>query len=155
MSETLEQRVRRHEGFCFLPKPDSAFKGNNFVVGYGHDLTESCAQQYANGISEQEAEALLEADIAAARAEMLKELPWTAGLPQLKQDLICEMIFQLGIDGLFTFHNFLYCARGGDDAGAAKAMLNSLWHRQTPNRCEEMAELWLNGNTQPQQETNP
>ena len=75
-------------------------------------------ESYANGISSRRPRRCSK-PTSPRRTEVLKDLPWTADLPQLKQDVITEMVYQLGIDGLFTFHNFLYSAATGDDAGAA------------------------------------
>lgn len=142
MIETLERRIRRHEGFVHVPKPDA--KGM-YVIGYGHDITPDQAQDYANGISETDAESLLEQDITKAEAALASDLPWALNLSQIKQDVLVEMIFQMGVDGLMTFHNLLFNARQGNDAAVAQSMLNSLWHSQTPTRCEELASLWVNG----------
>lgn len=138
--ETLTDRIMRHEGFCQFPKPDA--KGM-WVVGYGHDLTESQAQDYAHGITSDEAGDLLAADIAIAQKELANVLPWTSELTPTRQDVLTEMIFQLGINGLLGFHNLLFNARSGNLDQVVDSMLNSKWHTQTPERCEELANLYL------------
>lgn len=140
MNESLEDRIKRHEGFCFKPKYDA--KGM-YVIGHGHDLSEDDAQVYCNGISQDEADELLYADIAKAKHLLAKELPWTEDLPQLKREILTEMVFQMGINGLLKFHNLLFHARSGDEDGVVHSMLSSLWHKQTPDRCEELANLWF------------
>ncbi len=105
-------------------------------------------RKHFTSITEAEALDLLNADIAKAQAELAKELPWTLDLPQYKQDILTEMVFQLGVNGLLGFRDLLFRARSGDDDGVAHAMLDSLWHRQTPARCEELANDWLNGESE-------
>lgn len=140
MTETLIQRLKRHEGYRLKPYLDTT---GNYTIGYGHKLTDDQAQEYANGISEIDAEQLLDADINKARVALAQDLPWALDLPRFRQDILTELVFQLGVNGLLTFKNLLYCARCGDQDGVAHAMLDSLWHKQTPARCEELAALWL------------
>jgi lysozyme len=140
--ETLQQRIERHEGIRFKPYLDTT---GHWTIGCGHMLTAPQAHDYANGISQAEALDLLDADIARARAEVAKDLPWTSQLCEIRQEVLIEMVFQLGMNGLLGFKNLLYCTRSGDWAGAAHAMLDSEWHRQTPARCEELANLMLSG----------
>jgi GH24 family phage-related lysozyme (muramidase) len=150
VSEDLIERIRRHEGCKLLPYLDTT---GHWTIGIGHCITECQAQSYANGISEQDAEYLLYADIGKARTEVLAEWPWAADLPPFRQDVLTELAFWIGAGGLYKFKNFLFHLRSGDIRGAANALLDSLLHEQIPGRTEELAELLLNGTTQPQQET--
>jgi lysozyme len=141
LQETLQQRIMRHEGFVAFPKIDVA---PMYVIGYGHDITETEAKgMYANGISQSDAQTLLASDIAKCKQEVKNDLPWSQGLSGLKQEILEEMAFQIGIEGLLEFKNMLACAQKGDDAGVAENMLASDWHDETPERCEELADLWL------------
>lgn len=141
MTETLQERIMRHEGFRSLPYQDTL---NHWTVGFGHLLSESSAQEYEKGISTKDALDLLDKDIEIAKLAVARELPWTLGIAELKQEILQEMCFQLGINGLLGFHKMLSCARAGDDDGVVSNMLDSIWHKQTPSRCEELAALWLN-----------
>jgi lysozyme len=146
MSESLEDRIKRHEGFVAVPKPDA--KGA-YVVGYGHDIPESEASNYSAGITLEEAENLLSADIQKAEDGVFGTLPWVKNISELRQGVLVEMSFQLGLNGLLGFKNTLAYIHGGDYANAAKGMLNSLWAKQTPERAEELAALMLNGDNIP------
>ena len=141
MSESLQDRIMRHEGFCAIPKLDVA---PMYVIGFGHDITEMQRDNYSNGISISDATALLDKDIAASTLEVSTEIPWSVHLDEIKQEVLIEMAFQIGIHGLLGFHNMLLCAKNGDDSGVVANMLNSEWHKQTPSRCEELANLWIN-----------
>lgn len=140
--ESLLARIRRHEGLRLEIYTDTT---GNATIGYGHKIIGDEAQEYANGISPDEAENLLGDDVMAARDELAKQMPWTTDLPSVRWGILVEMVFQMGINGLFGFKNFLYCARCGDFEGAAAEMRDSEWYKQTPARAEELAALWLNG----------
>lgn len=155
--ETLLARIKRHEGFLRIPKYDAKGK---YAVGYGHDITPEQANAYANGISEAEAQTLLESDIVKAQADLSVHLGWTDQLPNIQWQVLVEMVFQMGVNGLLGFKNFLFFARSGDKESAYLELLwnhynkdnpgkntPSDWHNETPARCEELAGLWLNGTT--------
>ncbi len=145
MTETLRDRLIRHEGVYLKPYRDTL---GNYTIGIGHLITEEQATgEYANGITEEQAMQLLDEDIAKAKAELATDMPWTLNLSPLKQDILTEMAFQLGINGLMGFKNLLFHARSGDLDGVAQDMIDSKWHSETPARCEEIANLWLNGNS--------
>lgn len=141
MSETLQQRIMRHEGFTEYPKPDA--KGMD-VVGYGHDITIIDANStYANGISQESALTLLEADIDIATRLANGALPWLHLIDELRQGIIVELVFQLGIQGMLQFKQMLQAIQSDDWEAAANAMIDSEWHSQTPARCEELAALMI------------
>jgi len=142
MTESLEDRIIRHEGFRSTVYKDSlGFP----TVGIGHCLTKDQCDNYTNGISYDDAVKLLESDIATVKQNCAKEFPWILGLDDCRQSIIYEMAFQLGVGGVTKFHNMIAAIRSQDWPTAAKEMLDSQWHTQTPNRVEELAELMLNG----------
>ena len=55
--------------------------------------------------------------------------------------VIIEMVFQLGIGGVGKFKMMLEALKESDYANAAVHMLASNWHKQTPQRCEDLAEV--------------
>jgi lysozyme len=141
MTETLSHRIQRHEGIRLTPYRDTL---GHWTIGCGHEMTECQAQGYVNGISEAEALDLLTADIANAQALVSSDLPWVSQLSELRREVLVEMVFQLGMDGLLGFHDMLFDLRSGNYAEAASAMLDSEWHKETPGRCEELASIMRN-----------
>lgn len=142
MSESIQDRLIRHEGFRSTIYKDSlGFP----TIGIGHCLTKDECDNYPNGISYEDAINLLESDICNVKSNCAKEFPWILGLDDCRQSIIYEMAFQLGVGGVSKFHNMIAAIRQQDWATAAKEMLNSQWHQQTPSRVEELAELMLNG----------
>lgn len=138
MTETLIERTQRHEGFTAIPKPDAKGK---YVIGYGHDIDQEEVIQYIDGITEIYGLQLLISDLDLASEEVANTFSWTRGMDPLRLEVLEEMCFQLGLAGLLEFHRALQACEQKDYTTAADEMLNSVWHRQTPTRCEELAEI--------------
>lgn len=139
--ESLEERIIRHEGFRSLPYLDIL---GNPTIGFGHCFPSDCADKYKDGITVEHATQLLEQDIANTKQNAALEFPWVLGLDDCRASVIYEMCFQLGVGGVTIFHKMIAAIRDHNWPEAAKQMLDSVWHEQTPARCEELAELMLN-----------
>ena len=59
-------------------------------------------------------------------------------------DVITSMVFQLGEAGVSKFRNMFEALEIPDYGEAAEQMLESSWHMQTPNRCQELAKFMRN-----------
>ncbi|UJL38421.1 glycoside hydrolase family protein [Pantoea agglomerans] len=84
----------------------------------------------------------------AKTASMNRQPAIVAALAQCndaRRDILCSMAYQMGVTGLAGFVNTLDLISRGDFSGAASAMLNSLWARQTPNRARRHAEVMRTG----------
>jgi len=139
--ETLRDRIRRHEGLRLEPYVDTT---GNWTIGVGHKIPEVEASNYPDGCTLEDAMNWLEADIQKATAQVTNALPWIVNLSEIRKEVLIEMAFQLGLHGLLGFHTMLSACSAGDFELAAKNMISSLWHKQTPARCEELANLMLN-----------
>lgn len=137
MTETLSQRLLRHEGIRLRVYKDSLGK---ITIGVGRCLE-------TEGISEDEAMIMLQNDIDDVKEAVAQVFPWMLGLDDARKDVLYEMAFQLGIGGLQGFPKMIVAIRDHDYKTASKEMLNSAWHIQTPGRCEELAKIMLNGET--------
>lgn len=135
MSESLEQRLLRHEGIKLRAYKDSL---GILTIGVGRNIENV-------GISADEAMYLLQNDIDHVKDQVSQTFPWTSEVDNVRLDVIYEMTFQLGISGVKKFPKMLDAVKSKDYATAASEMLNSAWHTQTPARCEELANLILNG----------
>ena len=64
-------------------------------------------------------------------------------LPSLANEIVVEMVFQLGKTGVSKFHNFLAALRDNPPQWltASEEMLDSRWAKQTPNRAGSMSEI--------------
>lgn len=108
-------------------------KGNP-SIGYGRLL---CAP---GGISNAEAVFLFGTDWQKAEAGA-KTLPGYSGLNAVRQGVLAEMVFQLGINGVRKFAKMLDALNRDDYELAADEMLDSSWAQQTPDRARRLADL--------------
>lgn len=131
----LEARVRRHEGLRLHPYRDSVGK---LTIGVGRNLDD-------RGITEAEALAMLRTDLLEVEARLDAALPWWRGLDEARREVLVEMGFNLGVDGLLAFHDTLATVRQGRYAEAATHMLASRWAGQVGARAAELAALMRSG----------
>lgn len=132
------ERLTVYDDATGLPiGPGSHVRGKP-TIGYG---TLICAP---GGITHDEALALLGNRIARARAGAAT-LPAYAKLDQVRQDVLVEMVFQIGLYGVKGFHNTLAAMERGDYAAAAAGMRASQWAKQTPSRAERLAKIMETG----------
>ena len=60
-------------------------------------------------------------------------------MDEVAEEIIIEMVFQLGKTGVSKFKNMWKALSGVDYTTAAMEMLDSRWAKQTPNRAEAMS----------------
>jgi len=136
MMDALIESIKRHEGLRLYPYQDTL---GFWTIGYGR-----CIEK--KGITPQEAEIMLRRDVGEAIARY-EDLP--ADVRQkcnrARQDVLVSMIFQMGYLGVLKFKRMLGAIAAGDFERASREMENSLWARQTPRRCAEMAEVMRGG----------
>lgn len=66
-------------------------------------------------------------------------------LDEARTAVLVSMAYQMGVAGLAQFKNALYLVETKQFEEAAKAMLDSKWARQTPNRAKRHAEQMRSG----------
>ncbi len=136
----LEKQLRRHEGYRKRPYPDTE---GVMTVGYGRNLDDV-------GISRPEARMMLRNDIGVAEAECRKHMEFFDKLSGTRQEVLVNMMFNMGWDRLRTFKLMFKALRGAvttDDFSEVKVqMLDSRWAKQVKKgRSEELAEQMLTG----------
>lgn len=93
-----------------------------------------------------EIDAALQARIAGFKAQLDKAFPWWRQLSDLRQDVLVQMAFQMGVDGVKGFPHALMAMRCGAYREAKAHMLDSDWARtQTPARAKRLAEQMATG----------
>ena len=145
LTDDLKARVRFHEGVRTQMYLDSLGKA---TIGIGHLIKPHERERYAEGveISMDEVEELFEMDLnrAAAGAESLIKECIGHDLPPHIEEVILEMVYQLGTQGVRNFKKFWKALRIKDWKTAASEMKDSRWHKQTTKRCESLAEIVAN-----------
>jgi len=147
ITDELKARVRDHEGLRTSMYLDSLGKG---TIGIGHLIQPHERDRYSEGveISMDEIEELFDIDLnrAAAGADQLiqEHIGVHGPLPQRVGEVVVEMVFQLGKEGVGKFKKMWSCMKDKNWPGAAEQMKDSRWHKQTPRRCEELADIVAN-----------
>ena len=109
----------------------------------------------ARGITQAQSDALFGNDIARTEADLDRHLPWWRQLDPVRQRVMLNMCFNLGIgvpptrtrkgEGLRAFVNTLPRIQRGDWPSAVAGMRASLWHRQVGARAERLEAMMLTG----------
>jgi len=71
-------------------------------------------------------------------------LPFIKTLPKEIENVLYEMAYQMGVDGLLEFHNTINFLKDGKYAEASVEMLDSRWAEQTSNRAKKLSDVVLN-----------
>ncbi len=140
MTESLKNRIKaqlvRHEGLKLKPYRCTAGK---LTIGIGRNL-DDC------GISQKEAYTMLERDILDCEQWLIDEIPDIYNnLDEVRQSILLNMCFNLGIKGLLGFNNTLSFIAASDWERAANGMLASKWAKQVGYRAIELAEMMRKG----------
>jgi len=136
--ERLLESVKKHEGYRNKVYLDTLGKR---TVGVGH----LCVEDFWEDDKEYEEEFLmdiLKKDLQEAirGARELMEQRDCLEIDDKAEELIIEMVFQLGKTGVSKFNNMWKCLSEQNYIGASFEMLDSRWAKQTPNRAKAMAE---------------
>jgi lysozyme len=131
----LRDSVMRHEGLRLTPYHDTVGK---ITIGYGRNLADV-------GITRAEAAILLDHDLERAEVDARKALPWFDTLNGVRQAVVIEMCFNLGLTRLLGFTNTLKAMQAGRYEQAAAGMLNSKWAQQVGHRAQTLARQMRTG----------
>ena len=136
--QRLAEQLKVHEGLRLKPYKDTVGK---WTIGIGRNLEDK-------GITEQEALFMLNNDVDYFHDKIKKEINWFWALDDVRQNVLVNMAFNLGVSGLLTFKNTLRLISFSRYEEAAEEMLNSKWARQVGYRAEELAEQMRTGEFQ-------
>lgn len=128
ISQRLIDSIKLGEGLKLSPYRCSAGK---LSIGYGRNL-DDC------GITQEEAEYLLQHDLENALSEVEK-LDWFQTLNNPRRDVIIEMCFNLGLPKLLKFTKMIKAIKEYNYTEASKQMLDSNWSKQVKCRADRLA----------------
>lgn len=135
MSSDLHNQLTRHEGLRLKPYRCTSGK---LTIGIGRNLDDS-------GISEREAELMLENDILKLFAVLPEKIDFFNELDKVRADILVNMAFNMGVNGLLKFKKMLTAIDDGYFTRAAAEMLDSKWAFQVGDRALELAEQMKTG----------
>ena len=133
--DQLIKRLAINEGVKLKPYKDTRGKT---TIGIGRNLDDV-------GITEMEAYSLCMDDVMTRENELDVALPWWRNLDEIRQQVICELAFNLGVAKLTTFGKMLAAVQTKQWDIANKEMLNSAWAGQVGDRAKRLAYAMLMG----------
>lgn len=123
--DKLIEQLILHEGSGpvkngrFMPYKDS--KGI-LSIGYGRNLE-------ANGIRDTEALQFLNNDLDDAIHRCFAELPWYRNLDTVRQSVVAELVFNMGMKTFGQFVNTMAAIEHRDFVAAARGLRQSKWYQ--------------------------
>ncbi len=133
----LHAELLRDEGLRLKPYRDG--KGY-LTIGIGRNLD-------TVGISVEESHLLCLHDMERAEKALNTHCPWLGQLNPVRQRVLLNMTFNLGIQKLCGFTQFLEALQHQDYECAAGAMLDSRWAEQVKARATRLADMMRRGKT--------
>ena len=130
----IEEQLILHEGLRLKPYRCTAGK---LTIGVGRNLDDK-------GISKEEALFLLRNDIATVTTQ-LQKYDWYINADPIRQKVLVDMAYNLGVGGLLKFRKMIAALERGDYEGAADQMLDSRWAEQVGYRAVRLAEMMRSG----------
>lgn len=125
----LAVELTRDEGMRLRPYVDTAGKT---TIGVGRNLTD-------NGISSDEALVLLQNDMKAALEDCESAFEWWTDLDDVRQRVLCNLCFNMGLVTLLTFTTFLRLMSQANYQAAADDLLHTKWAGQVGQRAQRLA----------------
>lgn len=129
----LRDDLARDEGLRLRPYKCTA---GYLTIGYGRNLE-------GNGITREEADAMLDHDIAVVSKDLDKNIPWWRQMPEPAQRGLINMAFNLGWPRLKLFAYMLAALKNGNYFEAAQHALDSKWSFQVGDRATRIGELFM------------
>lgn len=133
--EEMKKELIRDEGLRLKPYRCPAGK---LTIGVGRNLEDT-------GITELEAEMLLAYDIERFGYQLDRAIPWWRGLDEIRQRVLLNMAFNMGVARLMEFKNTLENVKAGKWKEAAAGMLQSRWASQVGARAGRLARMMETG----------
>ena len=127
----LLEQIKDHEGFSSTVY--ECTEGYD-TIGYGFAIKDL-------ELTEEIAEDILIGKLSKLRLRLCKTFDWFLDTPEVVQEVIMNMCYQMGLSGFSQFKKTIYYLETEQYEEAADEMLDSLWHKQTPGRSQELSDV--------------
>ena len=137
--ERLLQEIKLDEGCRLLAYKDTE---GVWTIGWGHT-----GAGVGPGVvwSQNMADRVLDHDIDIAVGTLDSHLPWWRDLDDVRQNVLADMCFNMGIVRLMTFKNMLAALEAHNFQTAADQMRLSLWAKQVGDREVRLERMMRSG----------
>ena len=133
--QRLFAQLRLHEGVEHKPYKCTA---GYLTIGVGRNIEE-------RGLSDDEIDYILSNDVNIATDELVKTFDWYADLDPIRQRVVVDMVFNLGMPRFKQFQNMIAAIEAGDWMEASNQMMDSRWAQQVGLRASRLAEMMETG----------
>lgn len=137
----IEEQLREDEGERLTAYKDSE---GYLTIGIGVLIDE----RKGGGITKAESSYLFNNRLNATRDKLKIKFPHFVYLDEVRQGILLNMSYQMGVDGLLAFKKMLAAVEAHNWYEAARQMKDSTWYRQTPNRAERLIKQMQTGEWQ-------
>jgi len=100
---------------------------------------------YEHGITEADARYLALNDIKIVENELVRVHPCVEGLSAVRQLILMDMAFNMGVPRLCKFKNMWNAIHSGDFEAASFEMMDSRWARQVGGRAKKLSDAMKTG----------
>jgi|TARA_R110000824_G_scaffold124710_2_gene283471 lysozyme len=108
------------------------------TIGVGRNLRD-------RGLSDDEIELMLANDIRDFQEEVESAFPWWSDMDDVRQRVVVDMAFNMGLGSLSKFVNTLAHIENGRYEEASVEMLDSKWARQVGDRANVLSDMMRTG----------
>jgi len=134
-SKEFISNLKKSEGFQAKVYKCPAGK---LTVGYGRNLED-------RGITQFEAEYLMMNDVEDTEKELSNRLSYWNRIDRVRQEVLIDMGFNMGVGGLLKFVKTLGFVEKGNYRQASEEMLRSRWAEQVGNRAIKLSQVMKSG----------
>ena len=127
----LINQIKKHEGY--KSEVYQCTEGYD-TIGYGFAIKDLY-------LSKDVCDIILAEKLAKLQSNISRKFEWFDDSPVIVKDAVTNMCYQLGLSGFSKFKKTIYYLETEQYEEAADEMLDSLWHKQTPNRSQELSDI--------------
>ena len=135
----LKRRIKKNEGFSSTPYKDQL---GYLTIGYGHLILPNEAHLIKNKNNKSYLKEIFIQDFNRALNDYKKFIKQKTHNKK-DEELLIEMVFQMGAKRVLKFKNLLLNMRKKNKHLVCFEMMNSLWYKQTPNRVKNLIKVFL------------
>ena len=135
----LIKRIKKNEGFSSTAYKDQL---GFLTIGYGHLILPNEKHLIKTKLSKEKLEKIFIKDFKNTIKDYEKYLKKKA-YNKKEEELLIEMVFQIGIKGVLRFKKLLSNMRKKNEYLVCFEMMNSLWYKQTPKRVKALIKIFL------------
>ncbi len=124
----LQERIKNHEGFS---KKLYKCPAGKLTIGYGRNIED-------NGITQKEADLMLETDVDVAIREVREVFDDFKTFGKVRQNALIDMMFNLGKPTFLKFKKMIKAIKIKDWVNASEEARKSLWYNQVGDRSKRI-----------------